>query len=37
MSRLVVDHLLHLIFLVATPMRLDGGRRSLLGFVAGLP
>jgi hypothetical protein len=34
---LVVDHLLHLLLLVATPMRFDGGRGSLLGFVTGLP
>jgi hypothetical protein len=33
---LVVDHFLHL-FLVATPMRLDAKRGSLLAFGAGLP
>ena len=34
---LVVDHFLHLLLLVATPMRLDARRGSLLGFGAGLP
>ena len=34
---LVVDNLLHLIFLVTSPLRLDGGRGFLLMLVAGLP
>jgi hypothetical protein len=34
---LIVDHLLHLLLLVATPMRLDAGRRFLLSFSARLP
>jgi hypothetical protein len=34
---LVVDYFLHLFLLVATPMRLDARRGSLLGFGAGLP
>ena len=34
---LVVDHFLHLLLLVATPMRLDAGRRFLPSFGAGLP
>jgi hypothetical protein len=34
---LVVDHFIHLLLLVTTPMRLDAGRGSLLGFGAELP
>jgi hypothetical protein len=34
---LVVDHFLHLLLLVVTPMRLDAGRGSLLGFGVILP
>jgi hypothetical protein len=34
---LVVDHFLHLLLVVTTPMRLDARRGSLLGFGAGLP
>jgi hypothetical protein len=34
---LVVDHLLHFLLLVATPVRLDVGRGFLLVLGAGLP
>jgi hypothetical protein len=34
---LVVDQFLHLLLLIATLMRLDAERGSLLGFGAGLP
>jgi hypothetical protein len=33
---LVVDHLLHFLLLVATPVRLNAGR-GFLPFIAGLP
>jgi hypothetical protein len=34
---LVVDHFLHLLLLVASPMGIDGGRGFLFVLVAGLP
>jgi hypothetical protein len=34
---LIVDYLLHLLPLVTSPVRLDGGRGFLRVFVAGLP
>jgi hypothetical protein len=34
---LIVDHFLHLLLLVATPMRLDVERGSLFGLGTGLP
>jgi hypothetical protein len=34
---LVVDHFLHILLLVATPMPLDAERGFLLAFGAGLP